>query len=350
MSSALMDSLNQIDEVAAEGDLDAPSRDPLTPVDPDDAGPEVNLPDGRTLYIPRVHGERIDTLACDLLDINNPARSRFLRLIGPPGTGKSQLGRAIALELWTRRGRKIEKRNGEPFYGFVEISGGPSSDEYLFRYDFPPNKDNPSEIRMIDSAFVTAMREGLTVIIDEPNTIRDLALLSLNSVFDGRLSLYLPALAETVVAQPGFTCLLAYNPGLTSAASDIPEAWYSRFPACLEISTNWAGLVKSGASQQLVSAARAIDQERLRRENGLSWTPQYREVEALTDMIDRVGERLAISLFISSLSERLQTGSINESEAEAACRMLDNAGFARLKVTESSGKPAMNGYPRAVTS
>ena len=39
--------------------------------------------------------------------------------------------------------------------------------------------------------------------IDEVNTIRDVALLSINAVFDGRLSLYLPATGETVIAHPG---------------------------------------------------------------------------------------------------------------------------------------------------
>ena len=62
--------------------------------------------------------------------------------------------------------------------------------------------EREGDIRLIDSAFVASLREGLTVMIDEPNTIRDVALLSLNSVFDGRLALYLPATAETVIAAP----------------------------------------------------------------------------------------------------------------------------------------------------
>ena len=90
------------------------------------------------------------------------------------------------------------------------------------------------------------MREGWVVMIDEVNTIRDVALLSINSCLDGRLSLYLPATGETVLAQPGFACLLAYNPGLVGA-SDIPDAWHSRFPATLEVTSNWAALAELGA-------------------------------------------------------------------------------------------------------
>ena len=78
------------------------------------------------------------------------------------------------------------------------------------------------------------------VMIDEVNTARDVALLSINATLDGRLSLYLAATGETVVAQPGFAVLLAYNPGLVGA-TDIPDAWHSRFPATLEVTSNWAG-------------------------------------------------------------------------------------------------------------
>src|SRR4051794_30116878 len=133
--------------------------------------------------------------------------------------------------------------------------------------------------------------------IDEPNTIRDVALLSLNSVFDGRLALYLPATAETVVAAPGFNALLAYNPGLVSgASSDLPDAWYSRFPATLEVTSNWPALVALGAPHALVAAAAEIDRRRIAGDDGLEWTPQFREIEALWQMAERVGERAALAL------------------------------------------------------
>ena len=87
------------------------------------------------------------------------------------------------------------------------------------------------------------------VMIDEVNTARDVCLLSINATLDGRLALYLAATGETVIAQPGFAVLLAYNPGLVGA-TDIPDAWHSRFPATLEVSSNWAALAQLGAPQR----------------------------------------------------------------------------------------------------
>jgi hypothetical protein len=92
------------------------------------------------IYPRKLRGEPIDRVACALLDMQQPSRSRFLRLVGSPGTGTgtSQSGRAIAYRPWTRRGRAVETRRGEPFYGFAEMSGGPSSDEFTLRYPSRP--------------------------------------------------------------------------------------------------------------------------------------------------------------------------------------------------------------------
>ena len=180
------------------------------------------------------------------------------------------------------------------------------------------------------------MRNGWIVMIDEVNTIRDAALLSCNAVFDGRLSLLLPATGETVVAQPGFGCLLAYNPGLVGA-TDIPDAWHSRFPAALEVTSNWPALAQLGAPKELVAQARELDRQRIAGEDGLVWTPQFRDIEALWRMSQRIGERPALGFFASNLHEQRQAGKIQDAEAAAACRMLDQAGYAATRSPRRAG-------------
>jgi hypothetical protein len=54
-------------------------------------------------------------------------------------------------------------------------------------------------------------------------------------------------------------------------------------------------------------------------------------------MSERVGERAALAFFASNLHE--QAGTIQDAEAAAACRMLDQAGYGRLRVSTSSGLP-----------
>src|SRR5215204_1450444 len=332
---ALTAALSAIDEIAEQGDL-APAATPAEPLALESAGEPIELPDGKLIFPPLLHGRPVDELACGLLDMDDPARSAFLRLIGPPGAGKSQIARAIAHRLWTGRGRAVEERHGSPFYGFVELQPGPSSDEYFFRYDYVPLAGAGGQVTLVDSAFVQAMREGWVVMIDEVNTARDVCLLSINATLDGRLTLYLAATGETVRARPGFAVLLAYNPGLVGA-TDIPDAWHSRFPATLEVTSHWAALAELGAPAPLVREAAALDRQRIAGEDGLAWTPQFRDVESLWRMSERVGERAALAFFASNLHEQVQAGKLQNAEAAAACRMLDQAGYAHLKVSGSGG-------------
>src|SRR4051794_41874845 len=133
MASAIAAARQQINDVGADGDLDAATAPADIHLDLDAVAEPIELPDGKRIYPPRLHGEPIDELACALLDMQDPSRSRFLRLVGPPGTGKSQIARAIAHRLWTRRGRRVETRHGEPSYGYVEKSPGPSSHAVTFK-------------------------------------------------------------------------------------------------------------------------------------------------------------------------------------------------------------------------
>jgi hypothetical protein len=84
-----------------------------------------------------------------------------------------------------------------------------------------------------------------------------------------RRASYLAATGETVIGGPGFAVLLAYNPGLVGA-TDIPDAWGSRFPATLEVTSNWAALAQMGAPAKLVAEAMRLDVQRIAGEDGLA--------------------------------------------------------------------------------
>ena len=327
--SAITAALSQIDRVAADGDLVPEANSPL---ELETAGEPIVLPDGKRIYPPSLHGAPVDELALALLDMHDPAASSFLRLIGPPGAGKSQIARAIAYRLWTGRGREVSQRHGVPFYGFVELQPGPSSDEFFFRYDYVPVAGSGGQVALVDSAFVQAMREGWVVMIDEVNTARDVALLSINATLDGRLSLYLAATGETVIAQPGFAVLLAYNPGLVGA-TDIPDAWHSRFPATLEVTSNWAALVaarRAGAARRRGDAARSPADRRRGRTVMDAAVPRHRI--AVAD--ERAGRRAGRARVLRLQPPRAgQAGKIQDAEAAAACRMLDQSGYGRLRVS-----------------
>ena len=211
-----------------------------------------------------------------------------------------------------------------------------------------PVAGSGGQVSLVDSAFVQAMREGWVVMIDEVNTARDVCLLSINATLDGRLALYLSATGETVIARPGFAVILAYNPGLVGA-TDIPDAWHSRFPATLEVTSHWAALAELGAPTPLVREAAALDRQRIAGEDGLTWTPQFRDIESLWRMSERVGERAALAFFASNLHEQVVAGKLQDAEAAATCRMLDQAGYTKYRVRPSGGVPNLHGYARAVT-
>ncbi|HEV7805456.1 MAG TPA: AAA family ATPase [Solirubrobacteraceae bacterium] len=346
-SAHALAALDSIDDVAAEGDLHAITLDGLS-LDLDALADPIVLPDGRVIYPPMMAGEPLHLIACKLMDMQDPAASLFLRLTGPPGTGKSYVSRAIAHELWTRRGRVVEEREGVPFYGLVEMQPGPEADELFFRYDYVPVEGGNGEAKLVPSLFVEAMRNGWVVVIDEVNAARDVALLSINGVLDGRLALHLPATSETVIAQPGFAVILSYNPRMVG--SEIPVAWRRRFPATVEVTSNWAALAKLGVPEQLVKAARWLDAQRFSNTGGVVWTPQFGDIQDLWKMMQRVGERAGIAFFISNLLERLDAGEIQPAEASAVTRMLDTAGYAHLKVSPTGPFANFEGYARAVTN
>ena len=133
--SAITAALSQIDRVAAEGDL---APDPAAPLELETAASRSCCPTASGSTRRACTASRSTSSPSRCSTCTTRPQSTFLRLIGPPGAGKSQIARAIAYRLWTGRGREVADRHGAPFYGFVELQPGPSSDEFFFRYDYVP--------------------------------------------------------------------------------------------------------------------------------------------------------------------------------------------------------------------
>jgi hypothetical protein len=87
MASAIAAARQRINDVGADGDLDGAWAHAEVDLGVDSVAEPIELPDGKLIYPPKLHGEPIDHVACALLDMQQPSRSRFLRLVGPPDLG-----------------------------------------------------------------------------------------------------------------------------------------------------------------------------------------------------------------------------------------------------------------------
>ena len=211
------------------------------------------LPDGKRIYPPCLHGQPIDELALALLDMHDPAQSTFLRLIGPPGAGKSQIARAIAYRLWTGRGREVDRPPRRAVLRVRRAAARPVLGRVLLPLRLRPGRRR----RRAGGARRLGVRAGDARGLggdDRRGQHRPRRRAALDQRHARRPPRAVPRRrpARPSIAQPGFAVLLAYNPGLVGA-TDIPDAWHSRFPATLEVTSNWAAL----AAARRAGAARA---------------------------------------------------------------------------------------------
>ena len=144
MASAIAAARQQINDVGADGDLDGASAHGEIDLDVDSIADPIELPDGKLIYPPKLHGEPIDRIACALLDMQQPSRSRFLRLVGPPGTGKTQIARGDRLPaVDAARPRRSRRATASRSTATPRCRGGPSSDEFTFKLRVRPRQRAP---------------------------------------------------------------------------------------------------------------------------------------------------------------------------------------------------------------
>ncbi len=108
--SAITADLSQIDRVAADGDL---APEPATALELETAGSRSCSRTASGSTRPACTAPQSTSSPSRCLTWTTPPASTFLRLIGPPGSGKSQIARAIAYRLWTGRGRDVAGTGGQ---------------------------------------------------------------------------------------------------------------------------------------------------------------------------------------------------------------------------------------------
>ena len=134
--SAITAALTQIDEVAADGDLVARPRRAARARDGRRADPAAR----RQADLPAVPARPADRRARPRAArhgrpgaVELPAADRPARRGQEPDRPRDRLPPLDRIAA-----DDVTDRHGVPFYGFVELQPGPSSDEFFFRYDYVP--------------------------------------------------------------------------------------------------------------------------------------------------------------------------------------------------------------------
>ena len=135
---------------------------------------------------------------------------------GDPGVGKTSLVSAIA----TMAG-----------YGFYRLNLSEQTDLMdLFGSDVPVEHGGIGSFAWKDAPFLTAMKNGQWVLLDEMNLASQSILEGLNACIDHRGEVFIPELGKTFTRHPQFRLFAAQNPHFTgSGRKGLPTSFINRF-------------------------------------------------------------------------------------------------------------------------
>ena len=252
-------------------------------------GAETYLRPNGSAYHARMWGEHKDvealrkareaTTQSVLTGVGSPM---FPLLYGAPGCGKTALVEAsYGNEVITLMG------NGD-----IEAS------DLIGSYVQTPS----GNFEWIDGGLIRAMENGWVYFIDEIGLIDPKVLALIYGAMDGRRELTITANPErgTVKAHENFFVVAATNPNAPGVR--LSEALLSRFTVQAEMTTDWALARKLGVPTLLVTSAQNLYRKQLARE-GVSWSPQMRELLAFRDIAITFGTSFALSNLIASAPE-----------------------------------------------
>ncbi len=141
---------------------------------------------------------------------------KSILLEGSPGVGKTSLVQALA----DATGRRLCRINLSEQTDLIDLFGS----------DLPVIGGRAGEFAWRDAAFLTALRCGDWVLLDEMNLASQAILEGLNAVLDHRGSVYIPELGRSFDKHPSFRIFAAQNPvGQGGGRKGLPKSFLNRF-------------------------------------------------------------------------------------------------------------------------
>jgi hypothetical protein len=253
------------------------------------AGDETYVRPNGSIYHARMWGEHkdVETLrkareATKQSVLTGVGSAMFPLLYGVPGCGKTALVEASF-------GADVETLMGN---GDVEAS------DLLGSYVQTPS----GNFEWIDGGLIRAMEQGKVYFIDEIGLIDPKVLALVYGAMDGRREVVVTTNPErgVVKSHPNFFVVGATNPNAPGVR--LSEALISRFTLQAEMTTDWALARKLGVPALLVTASQNLYRKQMAKE-GISWSPQMRELLAFRDIATTFGTSFALQNLIASAPE-----------------------------------------------
>ena len=137
-------------------------------------------------------------------------------LEGSPGVGKTSLISALAKAA----GHRLTRVNLSEQTDMMDLLGA----------DLPADGGEAGEFRWADGAFLSALKRGDWVLLDELNLAPQPVLEGLNAALDHRAEVFVPELGETFRCPPTFRVFAAQNPVQEGGGrKGLPKSFLNRF-------------------------------------------------------------------------------------------------------------------------